>query len=139
MEDDDKKMEEAKAKFKDLPDCETLEDVEVVLGSIAKYSPNLILHLASYGCRGQAATLVRTMPIDFEAEVERLGVNMDDMFDRVRPEKEYGIVDREQLLLPMVTSILVNVGREYNLDTVKAAEAMVQVIKNLRRDTRGAV
>lgn len=137
--------EEAEKKYENTPVPETVADVVALFDKIVSFSPNALLHCASFGSKfPRSLTFTSSHPIDLEAEAERMGVNLNNpLFDKVKKRngvgpEGVGIMDKDQMLIPMVNNMLISICQEKNLDVVKTAKKILDTVQNLRRET-GAV
>lgn len=134
-------IEKAEEKYKDVPEPETMADVVELFALIKKFAPNAILHCASFGCKAPCGmTMTATAPIDFEAEAKRFGVDLDGglaakMKKRGKMPDEIGIVDKDKMLLPMLTNMVISICQDNNYDAVKVTKSMVEATKRLRNET----
>lgn len=134
-------IEKSEEKYKDVPEPETMADVVGLFAVIKKFAPNAILHCASFGCKAPCGmTLVATAPIDFEVEAKRFGVDLESglaakMKKRGKMPDEIGIVDKDKMVLPMLTNMVLSICQDNNYDAVKVTKAMVEATKRLRNET----
>lgn len=138
-------VEEAEKKYENTPVPETLADVVALFDKIVSFSPNALLHCASFGGKfPRSVTLTASHPIDLEAEAKRMGVNLDNpLFDKVKKRngvgpEGVGIMNKDQMLIPMLNNMLISICQENNFDAVETAKKILQTVQNLRRET-GAI